>query len=115
VNLAASGGGSGLSTILLFVVLIGLMYLLIIRPQQRRRKQMESMQAGVGVGSEVVTIGGLHAKVVEIDDQTALLEAAPGVNLRYARGAISRVIEPTAAESADTADTADAVIERDDK
>lgn len=105
-----------MSTILLFAVLIGLMYLLIIRPQQRRRKQVQEMQASIGVGADIVTIGGLHATVIEVDDETALLEAAPGVNLRFARGAISRVVEPNVEATPDEATaTADSVIERDDK
>jgi preprotein translocase subunit YajC len=74
--------------------MVGIMYFLIIRPNQRRRKQMVEMQSEVTPGAQVITIGGLHATVVELDDDIAVLEVAPGINLRYARGAINRVVEP---------------------
>ena len=126
---AAGGGGGSLGTLLFLVAMIGIMYLLIIRPQQRRRKQMQAMQSQIAPGSEVITIGGLHGTVIDIDDEVALIEAAPGVQLKFARAAISRVLESADAETddADDADeaeeadetdaskTADSVIERTDK
>jgi preprotein translocase subunit YajC len=94
----AAGGSSGnpLGTLLIFALIFGAMYLLLIRPQQKRRRQAMEMQNSIGVGDEVVTIGGLHATVVAMEDDIAHLEAQPGVVLRYARGAISRVITPAA-------------------
>ena len=74
------------------VLIFGAMYFLMIRPQQRRRREVESMQSALGVGDEVVTIGGLYGHVVEIDGDSVILEVAPEVENRYARGAISRVV-----------------------
>ena len=50
------------------------------------------MQSSLGAGDEVVTIGGLHATVVSIDDDVVTVEIAPGVNARFARPAIARVV-----------------------
>jgi preprotein translocase subunit YajC len=89
----SSGGGSGtLSLLLMMGLIFGAMYFLMIRPQQRRRREAESMQSGLGVGDEVVTIGGLYGTVISVNDETVTLEVAPGVEERYARGAISRVV-----------------------
>ena len=41
-------------------------------------------------GLRVVTIGGLHGQIVEISDNTVLLEAERGVRLRFDRTAIAR-------------------------
>ena len=80
---------------LLFIVLLfGVMYFLMIRPQQRRRREAMQMQSALAPGDQIVTIGGLHATVVAISDDVVTVEIAPGVNARYARPAIARVVQP---------------------
>ncbi len=107
----ASGGSSGLITILPIVLIIGAMYFLILRPQNKRRRDAQQMQSTLGPGDEVQTVGGLFGTVTEVDDQAVTLEAAPGVELRFARGAIARVVNavpPVADEGEDEdLDTAD--------
>ena len=97
---AAQAAGAGSFTPLLFIVLLfGVMYFLMIRPQQRRRREAMQMQSALAPGDQIVTIGGLHATVVAIDDDVVTVEIAPGVNARYARPAIARVVQRgTAAE-----------------
>ena len=105
---ANSQGGSNFSLLIILALLFGGMYFLIIRPQQRRRREIQSMQSTIGPGDEVLTIGGLYGTVTAIDDESVTLEVAPGIKNRYARGAISRVVNPAGgpAESAeDSADT----------
>lgn len=100
----SSGGGSSWTLLLMMGLVFGAMYFLMIRPQQRRRREAEAMQRGIGVGDEVVTIGGLYGMVSELDDDTVTLEVAPGVENRYARGAISRVVTPAEVDEADEAE-----------
>jgi preprotein translocase subunit YajC len=94
---AESTGGAGsflpfLTIILLFVV----MYFMLIRPQQKRRREAEEMQASLGPGDQVVTIGGLYGTVTSVDDESVMLEVAPGVQTRYVRAAIARVVTSAA-------------------
>ncbi|MGK5739709.1 preprotein translocase subunit YajC [Micromonospora sp. URMC 103] len=109
VHYAAAGGGAGgLTPILMIVLLFGVMYFMMIRPQQKRRREAEAMQSALGPGDEVVTIGGLYGTVTGVDDDTVLLEVAPGVQTRYARPAIARVVtraELPATPAVDDADT----------
>lgn len=78
--------------LLLIVLLFGVMYFMMIRPQQKRRREAQEMQSSLGPGDQIVTIGGLHATVVEVDDDVVTVEIAPGVNARFARPAIARVV-----------------------
>ncbi|BCJ67839.1 hypothetical protein GCM10009779_52050 [Polymorphospora rubra] len=90
---AESGGGAGsFMPILMIALLFGVMYFMMIRPQQKRRKEAEQMQSALGPGDQVVTIGGLHGTVANVDDDTVTLEPSPGVQLRFARPAIARVV-----------------------
>ena len=93
--------------LLMIALLFGVMYFMMIRPQQKRRREAEQMQSALAPGDEVVTIGGLYGTVTDVDDETVLLEVAPGVRTRYARPAIARVVsraEP-ATEEAEEAET----------
>lgn len=71
----------------------GLIWMLVVRPQRKRQREMQTMLAGLKAGDEVVTVGGLYGTVTEIeDDETLLLEVAENTEMRFARGAIGRVL-----------------------
>lgn len=107
-----SGGAGSLMPILMIVLLFGVMYFLMIRPQQKRRKEAEQMQSKIGPGDQVVTIGGLYGTVTGVDDETVMLEVAPGVQTRYARPAIARVIPPATASEAPVDQTLETAAEQ---
>jgi preprotein translocase subunit YajC len=84
----------------MIILLFGVMYFMMIRPQQRRRREAAQMQSTLGAGDEIVTIGGLYGTVVAVDDETITLEVSPGVQNRYARGAVAKVVNSVAADEA---------------
>ena len=51
------------------------------------------MQNSLGPGDQIVTIGGLHGTVTGVADGEVLLEISPGVEVRFARPAIARVVQ----------------------
>jgi len=75
--------------LLLPVLLLAVMYFLLIRPQQQRVKAQRALVAAIEVGDEIVTLGGLIARVTRLDDETVTLEPVPGVSMRFRRGAIA--------------------------
>ncbi|GAB3958643.1 hypothetical protein GCM10027614_76550 [Micromonospora vulcania] len=110
--LRSSGwGAGGFTPILMIALLFGVMYFMMIRPQQKRRREAESMQSALGPGDEVVTIGGLYGTVTGVEDDTVLLEVAPGVQERYARPAIARVVTRAELPSEPVTEDADTVKE----
>jgi preprotein translocase subunit YajC len=74
----------------LLLVMGVVFYLLLIRPQQRRAKQQRDLVSSLGPGDRIVTIGGLHGTIVELDDETMRLEVSPGTVVTFARAAIAR-------------------------
>ncbi|MBT8225930.1 MAG: preprotein translocase subunit YajC [Dactylosporangium sp.] len=76
----------------MLALLFAVLYFLMIRPQQRRSRRLAEMQASIGVGDEVVTVGGLYGTIQSVDDETVMLEITPEVVARYARASISRVV-----------------------
>ncbi|HEY8729141.1 MAG TPA: preprotein translocase subunit YajC [Acidothermaceae bacterium] len=84
------------------LLLFGFLYVAVILPQSRRRKQAAALQRAVEPGSQVMLTSGLFATVVEIDDDTVIVQAAPGVELRYAKAAVLRVLpDPTEIDQPD--------------
>ncbi|HVF20191.1 MAG TPA: preprotein translocase subunit YajC [Mycobacteriales bacterium] len=86
------------------LVLVGGFYLLAIRPQKARIRAVQQTQAGLAPGQQVMTTSGIYGTVASIDDVDVHLEVAPGVVLRFARGAVAKQItEPDVDESVDPA------------
>lgn len=93
--LAEDGGSSGGANLLSFlplILIIAAMYFLLIRPNSKRRREQMELQARLSPGDEVRTAGGLYGTVVATDDESVTIAAAPGVELRFARAAITTVI-----------------------
>lgn len=63
-----------LSTIIPFALMIVVFYFLLIRPQKKKEKQTQAMRNAVQVGDEVTTVGGIVGLVVNIKEDTILIE-----------------------------------------
>jgi len=84
-------GGNGLiGNVVFLALLIGVFYFLLIRPQKRRVAQHRSLIDSVGVGDEIVTIGGMYGTVRAIGDEQVELEVTPGTTIRFTKAAIAR-------------------------
>jgi preprotein translocase subunit YajC len=84
---------------LIVIILFGAVWLLLLMPARRRRAQHAAMQDSVGAGDEIITAGGLHGLVKEIDDDTAKVEIAPNVVVTLDRRAIAAVATEIEAEA----------------
>jgi preprotein translocase subunit YajC len=76
---------------LILIVILGALWALFVLPSKRRRNQHSAMQDSTDVGDEIITAGGLHGRVIEIEDSTARIEIAPGVIVTLDRRAIAAV------------------------
>lgn len=92
-------------TLLLPVLVLVFFWLVLIRPQRKRQREAANMQSQLQPGQEVMTGAGLFGTVVRIEDDVVVLETAPGIQQRFIRQAIVRVIEPKAPDDASSLDT----------
>ncbi len=87
--------GSVFGTVIQLALIFLIFYLLLIRPQQKKIKQHEALLNAIKKGDQVITGGGIFAKVVKADDPLELtIEIAPGLEVRASRGSIRDVIVP---------------------
>jgi preprotein translocase subunit YajC len=75
-------------------------WLLIIRPQMRRQKEHQARVSSLKKGDQVVTAGGLVAKVLRVDDQFVDLELGQGVKVKAVKGTIGEILSPGGAQPA---------------
>lgn len=87
------GGGSLISTLIMFGAIFAIFYFMIIRPQQKRAKEREKLLSNIEKGDKIVTSGGVHATIVGIEEKTVLIEIAPNVKVKVERSAIGSVIK----------------------
>ena len=87
---AVNPTGGGMYTIIMLAVMIGIMYFLMIRPESKRKKEAEAMRSAMKVGDEIVTIGGITGKVVQVKDDKFVIETgADQVRIEFAKWALS--------------------------
>ena len=68
--------------VLYFVFIIGLMYFIAIRPQQKEKKKMQELMAGVAVGDSVLTSSGFYGVIIDMTDDTVIVEFGNNKNCR---------------------------------
>lgn len=85
--LQASGGGA--MNLVFFGALAIVFYFFIIRPQAKKSKKQKEFRASLSKGDKVVTIGGIHGKIKDLNETTVILEADGGAKMRIEKSAIS--------------------------
>ena len=97
---AANGEGTtggGVATMLLqllpFALIIVVFYFMLIRPQKKRQKEEQQMRNSLRVGDELVTIGGICGRVVNLKDDTVTIETgADRTKIVFQKSAIQTVL-----------------------
>jgi preprotein translocase subunit YajC len=81
-----------LFSLLMIAVIFALFYVMLIRPQNKRAKEHRDLISQLKKGDEVVTSGGLLAKVVSLDEQFIKASLCDGVEVILQRNAISALL-----------------------
>jgi preprotein translocase subunit YajC len=89
---AQNGGGSLVSTLIMFGVIFAIFYFMIIRPQQKRAKEREALLSAIKKGDKVITSGGLHGVIAGLEDKTVLLDLGNNIKVKVERSAITTVV-----------------------
>lgn len=89
ILLQAQGEQNPMSFWIMMALLMVVFYFFMIRPQQKKAKDAKKFRESLQKGSKVITIGGIHGRVVEVNDSTVLLEVDGNVKLRFEKTAIA--------------------------
>lgn len=81
---------NGMFSIIMMVGMIAVFYFFMIRPQQKKASDQKKMVDELKEGDEIVTLGGMHGKVVAKDDNTVTISAGGGARLTFDKSAVGR-------------------------
>jgi preprotein translocase subunit YajC len=89
---AGESGGFDIAAILPLILMFAIFYFLLIRPQQKKAKEHKNLVAALKKGDEIITNGGLLAKVTDIEDNFLTCEIADKVKVKIQSHAVSTVL-----------------------
>lgn len=89
---AAQQAPSMLGSLLPLILIVVIFWFLLIRPQMKRNKQHRELVAGLSVGDEIVTSGGMLGTITEVGESFVSLELADGVVIKLQRHAVAQVV-----------------------
>jgi preprotein translocase subunit YajC len=86
---AASGGSGWIQQLFLFGGIAIVFYFFMIRPQQKKQKDQKNFISDIKKGDKIVTIGGIHGRIAEMDEDTITLDVEKGAKIKFEKSSIS--------------------------
>ncbi len=75
--------------LIMILLIIVVFYFFMIRPQMKKAKEEKLFKQSLLKGDKVVTIGGVHGKIIDVNDTTFIIEVDNNVKLKVEKTAIS--------------------------
>lgn len=83
-----------MQSILMLGLMVLVFYFFMIRPQMKKQKELKKFREALKAGDKIVSIGGIHGKILEVTDSTVLVQSE-GTKLRLEKSAVSQAMEDT--------------------
>ena len=91
----APKGGFDIMSMLPLLLIIVVFYFFMIRPQLKKSKDQKKYREALKKGDKIITIGGVHGKIAEMNDKTFIIEVEGGNRLKIERSAVSMEFSAT--------------------
>ena len=94
MNVLSSGAGMGMmGTIIWIAVLLVFIFVFMLRPQKKEQARRNEMMAKMAVGDTVLTSSGFYGTLIDITDDTVIVEFGNNKNSRIPmqRAAIAQI------------------------
>jgi len=87
--MAPQPGQSPIISFLPIILIIVVFYFFMIRPQMKKQKDQNKFREELKKGDRIITIGGIHGKIADVQDKTFIIEVEGGVRIKIERSAVS--------------------------
>lgn len=95
---ASEGGkGSGYQSLIFIALIIVVFYFFMIRPQSKKNKETQKFRENLKKGDKIVTMGGIHGKILEIEGTVVILEVEGGTKLKIEKSAVAQSLNDVGA------------------
>ena len=85
-------------TFLPLILIIVVFYFFMIRPQMKKQKEVAAFRNSLAKGDKVVTTGGIYGKIIEMKDNTVLLQVDDNVKIKVDKAAIVKDMSDVVAQ-----------------
>ncbi len=82
-------GQGGFASMIPLLLIVVVFYFFMIRPQMKKQKDSKKFMEEIKKGDKIVTIGGIHGKIAEVNDTTFMIEVENGIRLKIQKTAVS--------------------------
>lgn len=86
--LQAMGADNGMMMWIMLIAMFAIMYFFMIRPQNKKQKEINNFRKQLQINQSVVTAGGIHGIIKEINDNDIILEIDRNVRIRIDKNSI---------------------------
>ena len=86
--------GTGTSSLIMMTMIFAIFYFFMIRPQIKKQKKEREYRSALKKGDSVITIGGVHGKIIDIKKDTFIIEVHGETTLKVAKSAVSMSGDP---------------------
>ncbi len=90
----SQGSGGGSSMLIMMLLLIVVFWLFFIRPQMKKSKELQKFRQNLQKGQKIITIGGIHGKILEIGETTIVIETEGQSRLKIEKSAVATEFNP---------------------
>ena len=80
---------SGTASLIMFGLIFAVMYFFMIRPQIKKQKAENQYRAKLKMGDKIITIGGIHGKIIELGNSSVVIEVYGGTKIKVLKSAVS--------------------------
>lgn len=82
------GEGGGLMSFLPLILIMVVFYFFFIRPQMKKAKDQRKYREALKKGDKIITLGGIHGKVLDVKETAVLIEVVDGNKLLIEKSAV---------------------------
>lgn len=82
-------GGNGFMSLMPLLLIIVVFYFFFIRPQMKKSKEERKFRENLQKGDKIVTAGGIHGKIIEVQETTVIIEVEGQNRLKVEKSAIA--------------------------
>ena len=80
---------SGTASLIMFALIFVVMYFFMIRPQIKKQKAENKYREALKMGDKIITIGGIHGKIIEMRNASVVIEVHGGSKMKVLKSAVS--------------------------
>ena len=94
---AGGASGGGMSTLIMMGLMFVVFYFFLIRPQSKKAKEAQNFISSIKVGDKVITLAGIHGKIVSINDEdkTFLIQIDGPTRMKIEKTAVNAELSKT--------------------